>query len=126
LNEPSASEPIRIAIRIADPALADRVASALAGIAGIQLVDSEDAPDATIVVPPVGNRQFEHEVQLTSRELEVLALLAEGASNKLIARRLGITTHTAKYHVSSLLDKVDAVSRTDAVALGAKLGMINL
>ena len=43
-------------------------------------------------------------------------LLAEGASNKVIARRLGISMHTAKYHVGQLLDKLDATGRTDAVA----------
>jgi DNA-binding CsgD family transcriptional regulator len=59
---------------------------------------------------------------LTPRELEVLALLAEGASNKVIARRLGISVHTAKFHVASLLDKPDAVGRTDAVAHAARRG----
>jgi DNA-binding CsgD family transcriptional regulator len=66
------------------------------------------------------------EVALTARELEVLALLAEGASNKLIARRLGISTHTAKYHVASLLDKLDAVTRTDAVMNAARMGVLHL
>ena len=56
----------------------------------------------------------------------MLALLAEGASNKLIARRLGISTHTAKFHVASLIEKLDAVSRTDAVAHAARLGVIHL
>ena len=66
------------------------------------------------------------EVLLTPRELEVLTLLAEGASNKTIARRLGISVHTAKFHVGSLLDKLDAVGRTDALAHAARLGVINL
>ena len=66
------------------------------------------------------------DVPLTPRELEVLALLAEGASNKVIARRLGITAHTAKFHVGSLLDKLDAVSRTEALAQAARLGVIHL
>ena len=66
------------------------------------------------------------DVPLTPRELEVLALLAEGASNKMIAQRLGISVHTAKFHVGSLLDKLDAVGRTDAVAHAARLGVINL
>ncbi len=65
-------------------------------------------------------------VGLTPRETEVLALLAEGASNKLIARRLGISVHTAKFHVGSLLDKLDATGRTDAVAHAARLGAIRL
>jgi len=52
--------------------------------------------------------------------------LAEGASNKMIARRLGISVHTAKFHVGSLIDKLDAVGRTDAVAHAARIGVINL
>jgi Bacterial regulatory proteins, luxR family len=50
----------------------------------------------------------------------------QGASNKVIARRLGISVHTAKFHVASLLDKLDAVGRTDAVAHAARRGVINL
>jgi DNA-binding CsgD family transcriptional regulator len=63
---------------------------------------------------------------LTPREREVLALLAEGASNKAIARRLGISVHTAKFHVGSLIDKLDATGRTDAVAHAARTGVIHL
>lgn len=63
---------------------------------------------------------------LTSRELEVLRLLAEGASNKLIARRLGISFHTAKFHVASIAAKLDATGRTDAVAQAVRLGLIML
>ena len=63
---------------------------------------------------------------LTPREIEVLNLMAEGASNKTIARRLEISVHTVKFHVGSLLDKLDAAGRTDAVAHAAQLGVINL
>jgi len=63
---------------------------------------------------------------LTPRELEVLRLLAEGASNKLIARRLGISFHTAKFHVASIAAKLDATGRTDAVAQAVRLGLIML
>ena len=63
---------------------------------------------------------------LTPRERDVLALMAEGASNKTIARQLGISVHTAKFHVGSLLDKLDATGRTDAVAHAARRGVINL
>jgi DNA-binding CsgD family transcriptional regulator len=63
---------------------------------------------------------------LTARELEVLRLVAEGESNKSIARRLGISAHTAKFHVASVLDKLDATGRTDAVAHAARLGIIQL
>ena len=63
---------------------------------------------------------------LTRRELEVLRLVAEGASNKLIARRLGISVHTAKFHVASIAEKLDATGRTDAVAQAVRLGLIML
>jgi DNA-binding CsgD family transcriptional regulator len=66
------------------------------------------------------------EAPLSARELEVLTLLAEGASNKEIARQLGISVHTAKFHDGSLLDKLDAVGRTDAVAHAARRGVLNL
>jgi DNA-binding NarL/FixJ family response regulator len=63
---------------------------------------------------------------LTARELEVLRMLAEGASNKVIARRLGISFHTAKFHVASIAAKLDATGRTDAVAQAIRLGLIML
>jgi DNA-binding NarL/FixJ family response regulator len=63
---------------------------------------------------------------LTPRELEVLALLAEGIPNKVIARRLGISDHTVKFHVGSVLSKLDAASRTEAVSIGARRGLIAL
>ncbi len=66
------------------------------------------------------------DVGLTPRELDVLALIAEGASNKAIARRLAISVHTVKFHIASLLDKLDAQGRAEAVAQGARLGAIRL
>jgi DNA-binding CsgD family transcriptional regulator len=64
--------------------------------------------------------------QLTPREIEVLGMLAEGLGNKTIARRLGISEHTVKFHVGSILAKLDASSRTEAVTLGARRGLIML
>jgi two-component system NarL family response regulator len=63
---------------------------------------------------------------LTQRELGVLQLVALGRSNKDIARRLNITEGTAKSHVKSILTKLDAISRTEAVAVAHKRGMIQL
>jgi two-component system NarL family response regulator len=63
---------------------------------------------------------------LTQRELDVLQLVALGRSNKDIARRLSITEGTAKTHVKSILTKLDAISRTEAVAVAHKRGMIHL
>jgi DNA-binding NarL/FixJ family response regulator len=63
---------------------------------------------------------------LTARELEVLRALADGASNKMIARRLDISFHTVKFHVASILAKLDAETRTEAVAQAARLGLVML
>jgi DNA-binding CsgD family transcriptional regulator len=132
LSEHAASGPLRLALDVADPALADQLAALLAGVPGLRLVGAGEAADAAVVLPPGRSPrmgvapQADVEVPLTPRELEVLALLAEGASNKMIARRLGISVHTAKFHVGSLIDKLDAVGRTDAVAHAARLGVIHL
>jgi DNA-binding NarL/FixJ family response regulator len=66
------------------------------------------------------------EIALTARETEVLALLAHGASNKFIARDLNISVHTAKFHVASVLAKLGARNRSDAVAIGIRRGLVLL
>ncbi len=63
---------------------------------------------------------------LTAREIEVLNMLAEGLGNKAIARRLTISEHTVKFHISSIFSKLNASSRTEAVILGAKQGFLLL
>ena len=126
MRGPRAQDRLRLAIDVADTTLADRLASALADSEGIELVGKDDAPDVLVVSAVAARNEPEANVALTARELEVLGLLAEGASNKLIARRLGISTHTAKFHVASLLEKLDAVSRTDAVAHAARTGVLHL
>jgi DNA-binding CsgD family transcriptional regulator len=117
-------QPLRIALDIADPALADRLVALLEVVPGIALVAGDTDAEAVLTSPVASTSPGE--ATLTERELEVLTLLAEGASNKLIARRLGISVHTAKFHVGQLIDKLDAVGRTDAVAHAARLGIINL
>ena len=62
--------------------------------------------------------------ELTAREIEVLRLLVGGASNKMIARALGISSHTAKFHVASILEKLDATTRTEAVTTAIRLGLL--
>ncbi len=61
---------------------------------------------------------------LTPREIEVLQLLAAGLGNKEIASRLGISDHTAKFHVASVMGKLGAASRTEAVTSGIRLGLV--
>ncbi|HZU97228.1 MAG TPA: helix-turn-helix transcriptional regulator, partial [Planctomycetota bacterium] len=63
---------------------------------------------------------------LTARELEVLQLVAQGLANKQISAQLGVSDHTAKFHVNAILAKLGARSRTEAVVRAAKLGLIVL
>lgn len=125
MTKEGAVEPIVVAIEIDDPALADRLTALLADLPGFRLARTGEKADA-LLVSPLGATQYEPAAGLTPREIEVLRLMAEGASNKTIARRLEISVHTVKFHVGSLLDKLDAAGRTDAVAQAARLGVINL
>jgi DNA-binding NarL/FixJ family response regulator len=118
---------IVLSIQIDDPTLADRLAALLGSVAGLRLVGPDQAADVAIVGRdrrPAGTEPFD--TDLTPRERDVLTLMAEGVSNKVIAQRLGISVHTAKFHVASILDKLDATGRTDAVAHAARRGVIEL
>ncbi len=123
MREPGA--PLVVAVRVDDPALADRLGALLADVPGLRLAQPGEAADVVAIsaqpAPLTGA-----DGSLTPRETEVLALLAEGASNKTIARRLGISIHTVKFHVGSLIDKLDATGRTDAVAHAARIGVLQL
>ena len=124
-----AREPVVIAIAVGDADIADRLADLLAEVPGVRLAAPGEVADVVLVAPDLAAPEMSPPADangLTPRELEVLALLAEGASNKEIARRLKISVHTAKFHVGSLLDKLDATGRTDAVAHAARLGVIQL
>jgi len=123
VSEDNAPE-IVLALEIDDPALADRLAVLLGNIAGLRLAAPGEAATATVMARDP--RSMPEDIALTQRELDVLALMAEGASNKLIARQLGISVHTVKFYVGSLLDKLDATGRTDAVAHAARRGVIEL
>lgn len=115
---------IVLSLEIDDPALADRLAALLGNVPGLRLAaPGEPAAAAVVARDP---RSMPADIALTQRELDVLALMAEGASNKMIARQLGISVHTVKFHVGSLLDKLDATGRTDAVAHAARRGVIEL
>jgi DNA-binding NarL/FixJ family response regulator len=63
---------------------------------------------------------------LTPREMEVLQAMADGLSNKQIARQLGISEHTVKYHVNTILGKMGAQSRTEAVVRATRAGVLML
>ena len=126
MNKIAKAGPIRLALNIEDKVLADRLAALLAQVPGLQLVSAGESADVTVALSDDVSAPADDDVLLTPRELEVLALLAEGMSNKAIARRLGISVHTAKFHVGALIDKFDAIGRTDAVAHAARRGVIQL
>ncbi|MDE5446017.1 helix-turn-helix transcriptional regulator [Bradyrhizobium sp. CSA207] len=123
MSEDNAPE-IVLALEIDDPALADRLATLLGSVAGLRLAAPGERAAAAVVA--YHSRSMPDDIALTQRELDVLALMAEGASNKMIARELGISVHTVKFHVGSLFDKLDATGRTDAVAHAARRGVIDL
>jgi DNA-binding NarL/FixJ family response regulator len=117
----------RIRARAALRAGAAGVLSRSAGAAALRV--AMDAMRHGLAVVPAGGlwgAEEEDDRRLTGRELEVLKLLAEGASNKMIARELAVSIHTAKFHVASILEKLDATGRTDAVAHAVRLGLLML
>ena len=90
--------------------------------AALQAIDSGLA-----VFHPAQRHRVSHDhaaSPLTPRESEVLAMLAEGIGNKIIAGRLRISENTVKFHVSSIMEKLAAGSRTDAVARGLRQGLV--
>ena len=126
MSKSTAAGPIRVALNVEDKGLANRLTALLANIPGLRLVRANESPDVVLVLSTEVSTRTDGDVSLTPRELEVLTLLAEGKSNKEIARRLGISVHTAKFHVGALMDKLDAVGRTEAVAHAARRGVIQL
>jgi two-component system, NarL family, nitrate/nitrite response regulator NarL len=81
------------------------------------------------LLPPDGFRAAGDEIPppvLTPREAEILTLVGQGMSNKAVARQLGISVHTVKFHLEALFAKLDATSRAEAVAKGLRGGVIEL
>ncbi len=88
--------------------------------AGLVVLHPQDLPALVADRPtPAAPSQ-----RLSAREVQVLAMLAEGHGNKTIAWKLGISEHTAKFHVASILSKLNAGTRTEAVTLGIRQGLI--
>jgi DNA-binding NarL/FixJ family response regulator len=116
-----------MAILARDSASADILAAIHAANRGLVLLDPEVA-EALGSVPRLESAHATAGVpeQLTPREVEVLRLLAEGLGNKEISSRLGVSEHTAKFHISSILAKLGAASRTEAVTMGIRMGLVLL
>jgi two-component system, NarL family, response regulator YdfI len=105
----------------------DQLAAALQAVSnGLVVLHRADIPSsvhATSVLPRPLDELLE---PLTPRESEVLQMLAGGLGNKEIAAKLGISEHTVKFHVASILGKLGASSRTEAVSLGIRRGLVLL
>jgi DNA-binding NarL/FixJ family response regulator len=105
----------------------DQLAAALqAAAAGLVVLHPTEIPAAVPSVAPASQPLAELPEPLTRREREVLQMLAAGLANKEIAARLNISDHTAKFHVASILGKLGAATRTEAVALGIRRGLVLL
>ena len=103
--------------RVSAPVLQAAICAAAAGL---------------IVRLPGGERSFRaaedrpEPALLTPRELEILAAIGEGLTNKEVARRLGISPHTVKFHLQAIFDKLHAGSRAEAIAKGRRRHLIEL
>ena len=105
----------------------DQLAAALqAAAAGLVVLHPAEIPVAFPAAAPASQPLSELPEPLTRREREVLQMLAAGLANKEIAARLHISDHTAKFHVAAILGKLGAATRTEAVALGIRRGLVLL
>ncbi|MGA2119118.1 MAG: response regulator transcription factor [Bryobacteraceae bacterium] len=112
----------------ADASPQEIVASIEAAAAGLAVMDPRELEPllAVSVVAPAPSRNHADESALTAREREVLGMIAEGDANKEIAWKLAISDHTVKFHVASILAKLGAASRTEAVTIGLRKGLVLL
>lgn len=100
--------------------------AALAAVrSGLTVMDTALA-SALVPAPPMGATIGKGRGELTEREKQVVQLLSEGLSNKLIADRLGISDHTAKFHVNGVMMKLGSSTRTEAVVEAMRRGLVRL
>jgi DNA-binding NarL/FixJ family response regulator len=120
------SEALRLGVRAMlppDASAAEILAAIQAAAVGLAAIDPRDLESLVAggAPPPAAAA-----TPLSPRELEVLRMLAEGAANKTIAWKLGLSEHTVKFHVAQILAKMNAGTRTEAVAIGIRQGLILL
>jgi len=129
----------RIVVRTRDPLLRAAIVERLSGLGDLAVEQDDPGSVAGAGVPAPGSDgtdgpdTYDAAVEasdgppgITPREAEVLGLLADGLANKEIAARLGFSAHTAKFHVESLLRKLDAANRAEAVREGIRRGLIGV
>jgi DNA-binding NarL/FixJ family response regulator len=127
---PSQNGRLRVHLGVADPATRRRLAAALRADADIVLVAEPETADLVLTehaTPTAAPAQLQPgDGALTAREHTVLQLMAEGLGNKEIGSRLDISAHTVKFHVASVLAKLGARTRTEAVSAGLRRGLLTL
>ena len=123
---------IRAFVAVRDPVVRRTLVTALKRDRDIVLVPEPEEADVLVDEAAVrAGARLDFGAQnggrtLTRRELSVLRLVAHGLGNKEIASELGISTHTVKYHLASLLAKLGVHSRTEAVSVGLRRGLVPL
>jgi DNA-binding CsgD family transcriptional regulator len=129
-----------LALRVYFRGAAVALRARLAADPQIEIVDLVEQADAVLSLPPAtagfdsdglrrggpAREDYPPVESLTVREHDVLALLADGLSNRDIAARLSISEHTAKFHLASIFGKLGASTRTEAVQRGLRLGIIEI
>lgn len=127
LSDSSVADLLRAGVRGVLPieASASDIGGAIAAAAAGLTVLHPETLEALLPVLSTSFRSLPDTSQpLTAREVDVLEMLAQGLGNKTIARHLTISEHTVKFHISSIFSKLNASSRTEAVILGARQGLI--
>ena len=120
-------EAVRLGVRALlprDASAAEILAAVEAAGSGMAVVDPRELDTWLAAAAPAATGS--DGPALTARELEVLRMIADGAANKAIAWKLGISEHTVKFHVASILGKLHAGSRTEAVTMGIRQGLVLL
>jgi len=120
---------LRVYLDLSNAVTRRRMAALLRADGEVALVGTAEDADVVVserVVATAAPGALAQGGALTARELEVLRLVARGLSNKEIAADLRITTHTVKYHLAAVLEKLGVRSRTEAVSLGVRRGLVPL
>ena len=121
---------LRVHLDVADPVTRRRLVALIRADPEVVLV--ADALEADVVVSErviatgAPATVAAEGAALTPRELDVLRLVARGLGNKEIAAELDLSTHTVKYHLASVLEKLGVRSRTEAVSRGIRTGLLPL